>query len=298
VTIGKYLASESGSEGQATYSGGKPMSERGRERGPRTRAQRLAELAALHRAGVLSDEELLAASSRLFGEEVPPSPGGDVEARQPRPGVESPSGGSSADYRPAGGIGILKWRWLALSTAALSALVLAVALRTHWSLLHAAPSSSSTATPSAVMPSAPPTHSFTPAAGAEPSPTLTFSGGSQDADALPEETDSTTYAVDCYELRVRPESITLTCADAGIFMDHLQWRRWGSTKAVGVGNYHENDCEPSCAYGTVREWKVTVTLAGRLWCPNERAYVFRRMTLDFGSARNSEQWEPLECPLR
>ncbi len=47
----------------------------------------------------------------------------------------------------------------------------------------------------------------------------------------------------------KPTSITLACADAGIYIDKITWSTWGGRDSVGSGIFHMNSCEPSCVEG-------------------------------------------------
>jgi hypothetical protein len=62
------------------------------------------------------------------------------------------------------------------------------------------------------------------------------------------------------KLVVRPRSIVFTCADANLYATRLRWSTWGATaRATGVA--HANDCEPYCAAGHFRTYRVAVTLS-------------------------------------
>ena len=54
---------------------------------------------------------------------------------------------------------------------------------------------------------------------------------------------------DCETAEHKPESITITCADGGIFVEKIQWSAWSKDGAMGTGFYSENLCEPNCAEG-------------------------------------------------
>ena len=54
---------------------------------------------------------------------------------------------------------------------------------------------------------------------------------------------------DCETAEYKPESITITCADGGIFVEKIQWSTWSKEGATGMGIYSENLCEPNCAEG-------------------------------------------------
>jgi hypothetical protein len=80
----------------------------------------------------------------------------------------------------------------------------------------------------------------------------------------------------CGTPRVRPTEIVFTCGDAGARMEHIHWRRWGGSIAVGSGNYSENTCVPSCAGGRFRSHHATVWLGDIGRCPGRDAKRFYR----------------------
>ena len=66
---------------------------------------------------------------------------------------------------------------------------------------------------------------------------------------------------DCETAEYKPESITITCADGGIFVEKIQWSTWSKEGATGTGIYSENLCEPSCAEGKRVTAPVKLTLS-------------------------------------
>jgi hypothetical protein len=66
---------------------------------------------------------------------------------------------------------------------------------------------------------------------------------------------------DCETAQYKPESITITCADGGIFVEKIQWSTWRKDGATGTGVYSENLCEPSCAEGKRVTAPVELTLS-------------------------------------
>jgi hypothetical protein len=54
---------------------------------------------------------------------------------------------------------------------------------------------------------------------------------------------------DCERAQYKPESITITRADGGIFVEKIQWSTWNKERAASRGIYFENLCEPNCAAG-------------------------------------------------
>jgi hypothetical protein len=65
---------------------------------------------------------------------------------------------------------------------------------------------------------------------------------------------------DCETAEYMPESITITCADGGIFVEKIQWSTWSKEGATGTGIYSENLCEPNCAEGERITAPVKLTL--------------------------------------
>jgi hypothetical protein len=58
------------------------------------------------------------------------------------------------------------------------------------------------------------------------------------------------YAPDCVgHPRYKPRRITLACADAGLWVSKIHWKRWTTRTATGTGVYNWNDCKPSCVAG-------------------------------------------------
>jgi len=109
-----------------------------------------------------------------------------------------------------------------------------------------------------------------------------------------------TFAVsDCQHTEIRPDSIMFACADGGYYVTHLEWSIWHRFRARGRGLFHLNDCRPSCAGGTFHSRGGRITLRRRLWCPDERVYVFRHAIVVYdrpllGRERTSFR---LFCPL-
>ena len=66
---------------------------------------------------------------------------------------------------------------------------------------------------------------------------------------------------DCETAEYKPESITITCADGGIFVEKIQWSAWSKEGATGTGIYSENLCEPNCAEGERVTAPVKLTLS-------------------------------------
>ena len=66
---------------------------------------------------------------------------------------------------------------------------------------------------------------------------------------------------DCETAEYKPESITITCADGGVFVEKIKWSTWTKDGAYGSGILSENLCEPSCAEGRRVEAQVYLQLS-------------------------------------
>jgi hypothetical protein len=74
-------------------------------------------------------------------------------------------------------------------------------------------------------------------------------------------TDGHIYTWDCEIPTEKPDAITLTCGDGGMYVDEIVWETWNEYGAVGTGIYHANDCDPDCADGTFESAAVKVRLS-------------------------------------
>jgi hypothetical protein len=70
---------------------------------------------------------------------------------------------------------------------------------------------------------------------------------------------------------VHPSKFVLTCADADDYLAGLRWVGWRSAGwravAAGSGFEHINSCQPNCASGRFRRYRVLVTL----WRPRPQS---------------------------
>jgi hypothetical protein len=61
---------------------------------------------------------------------------------------------------------------------------------------------------------------------------------------------------------VKPGTIVLACADAGLGVDHLHWTRWTRHGAAGYGTFWENLCVPNCVDGHIEHMPARIILRG------------------------------------
>jgi hypothetical protein len=104
---------------------------------------------------------------------------------------------------------------------------------------------------------------------------------------------------DCETAKYKPESITITCADGGIYVEKIRWSSWSQEGATGIGIFSENLCEPSCAEGQQVEAPVNLRLSNLT--EHNGKYYLRTLDIsttdgkDFPWARaNGFQWDVME----
>ena len=107
---------------------------------------------------------------------------------------------------------------------------------------------------------------------------------------------------DCETAQYKPESITITCADGGIFVEKIQWSTWSQEGALGTGIYSENLCEPSCAEGKRVTAPVEITLSnlteyeGKIYLRTIDISTQNGKDFPWGRA-NSFQWDVMEFAM-
>jgi hypothetical protein len=62
------------------------------------------------------------------------------------------------------------------------------------------------------------------------------------------------------KLVVRPRSLVLACADANFYATGIRWTTWKASSATGSGTAHLNDCDPYCAAGHFRTYRIALRL--------------------------------------
>jgi hypothetical protein len=82
----------------------------------------------------------------------------------------------------------------------------------------------------------------------------------------------------------KPDGITLACADGGIYVDGITWSSWGGNSVEGVGIFHRNLCEPSCAEGSYIEVPVKVTISEPILVKKKSMY--SQMYLESTNGKN------------
>ena len=63
-----------------------------------------------------------------------------------------------------------------------------------------------------------------------------------------------------YGYSQKPSSVTLTCADGGMYIDNVTYSNWTSSNAEGIGTFNMNDCNPDCSSGSMTQTQVTISI--------------------------------------
>ena len=107
------------------------------------------------------------------------------------------------------------------------------------------------------------------------------------------------YTWDCEYPEQKPEAITLTCGDGGMYLDQIEWQSWGVDGAEGTGIYNVNDCNPDCADGTMLNAKVKFSLTSLT--EYKGGYYLRNLEIETltgenlpDSDSNFYQWDVME----
>ena len=60
---------------------------------------------------------------------------------------------------------------------------------------------------------------------------------------------------DCELPEYKPEAITLTCADGGLYVDKIQWDSWSQKGATGTGTFYEKSLRTQLFRGRASQRK-------------------------------------------
>src|SRR3954470_11642221 len=75
----------------------------------------------------------------------------------------------------------------------------------------------------------------------------------------------------------KPRNVIIACGDGAFRAAKLQWSTWTRKTAVGHGTAKINACDPNCAEGKFKSYKVTLTAGKPKQCgPGDRQ--FTRLT--------------------
>lgn len=82
------------------------------------------------------------------------------------------------------------------------------------------------------------------------------------------------YVTNCGILDYKPTGIIKFCGDTLIGIDQILWLTWSAEVATGDGKYQINDCQPSCAEGTLRFADVAIILSKPKSVDGKKALTF------------------------
>ena len=75
-----------------------------------------------------------------------------------------------------------------------------------------------------------------------------------------QEGQPTKVIADCSTASYKPHRIVSACGDGNEWAYVKEYGSWGHKVAWGHGRLHLNDCDPSCAEGTMHSYKATFRL--------------------------------------
>ena len=104
-------------------------------------------------------------------------------------------------------------------------------------------------------------------------PIATASAGSGNDDQI------RAYVSDCVKQVYKPKTITVFCADAGVVINKIRYKKYNSRTATGTGTATVNLCEPNCAAGNTQNFKVRFKLYRVTQCGD--AYQYRRLRVRY-----------------
>lgn len=73
-------------------------------------------------------------------------------------------------------------------------------------------------------------------------------------------TGPTRVISNCVDAKIQPHKIVSACGDGNEWAYVKDYGSWGRKNAWGRGRLHMNDCDPTCADGTMRSYKATFRL--------------------------------------
>lgn len=75
--------------------------------------------------------------------------------------------------------------------------------------------------------------------------------------------DAPVSVVDCVDkYAANPSDIIITCADANMGVEKIEWKSWNTVEASGRGVFYENNCNPDCASGRISRQDAIISLSG------------------------------------
>lgn len=81
----------------------------------------------------------------------------------------------------------------------------------------------------------------------------------------------------CHGHNFKPGRIILACGDAGLYVEHLDWKHWGRREANGIGIGTGKTCRPSCIGGGTKSASMEIRLFKPHFCSQDGRVHFTRM---------------------
>jgi hypothetical protein len=106
---------------------------------------------------------------------------------------------------------------------------------------------------------------------------------------------STTKITNCTKSVSKPSSLTIACADDGIFISGLKWSSFGGSKATGTGTLKINNCDPNCAAGKASSYPAKVTATTPKVCRGVTDYTVIQLT--YTTSARPPKSDPTRFPL-
>jgi hypothetical protein len=87
------------------------------------------------------------------------------------------------------------------------------------------------------------------------------------------------FISDCgYGYSQKPSSITLTCADGGMYIEQITYSSWDDTSASANGILYSNSCDPDCASGVIIPNPVEISFSDTKYDANNKV-IFSMLTI-------------------
>ena len=87
------------------------------------------------------------------------------------------------------------------------------------------------------------------------------------------------FISDCgYGYSQKPSSITLTCADGGMYIEQISYSSWDDTSASASGILYSNSCDPDCASGVLIPNPVEISISDTKYDANNKL-IFSTLTI-------------------
>jgi hypothetical protein len=81
----------------------------------------------------------------------------------------------------------------------------------------------------------------------------------------------------CHGHNFKPGRIILACGDAGLYVEHLDWKHWGRGEANGIGTGTGKTCTPSCAAGGTKSASMEIRLFKPKYCTQDHRRHFTKI---------------------